>query len=83
MPEWKTEMKEIEIGKGTCITEGEEIAILTIGTIGNRIIELQKELPKNMVAHYNMRFVKPLDVDLLHTIFAKFKTIVTYLTKSK
>jgi len=75
--DWKQPFLEIEFGKGTCITEGEEIAVLTIGTIGNRIIELQKELPKNMVAHYNMRFVKPLDVDLLHTIFAKFKTIVT------
>ena len=75
--DWKQPFLEIEFGKGTCITEGEEIAVLTIGTIGNRIIELQKELPKNMVAHYNMRFVKPLDVDLLHTIFAKFKTIIT------
>jgi 1-deoxy-D-xylulose-5-phosphate synthase len=75
--EWKQPFSEIEIGKGTCITEGEEIAVLSFGTIGNRIIELQKELPKNRVAHYNMRFVKPLDVDLLHKIFSKFKTIVT------
>ena len=75
--DWKQPFSEIEIGKGTCISEGEEIAVLSIGTIGNRIIELQKELPKNKVAHYNMRFVKPLDVALLHTIFAKFKTIVT------
>jgi len=75
--DWKQPFSEIEIGKGTCITEGEEIAVLSIGTIGNTIIQLQKELPKDKVAHYNMRFVKPLDVELLHKIFAKFKTIVT------
>ncbi|GGK39001.1 MULTISPECIES: 1-deoxy-D-xylulose-5-phosphate synthase [Flavobacteriaceae] len=75
--DWKQPFSEIEIGKGICITEGKEIAVLSIGTIGNSIIELQNELPKNKVAHYNMRFVKPLDVALLHTIFAKFKTIIT------
>ncbi len=75
--DWKQPFSKIEIGKGVCITEGDEIAVLTIGTIGNSIIEIQQELPKNKIAHYNMRFVKPLDVDLLHTIFKKFKTIVT------
>ncbi|UMB53081.1 1-deoxy-D-xylulose-5-phosphate synthase [Lutibacter sp. A64] len=75
--DWKQPFSKIEIGKGVCITEGNEIAVLTIGTIGNSIIEIQQELPKNKIAHYNMRFVKPLDVDLLHTIFKKFKTIVT------
>jgi len=75
--DWKQSYSKIEIGKGICITEGKEIAVLTIGTIGNKIIEIQQELPKNKVAHYNMRFVKPLDVALLHTIFKKFKTIVT------
>ncbi len=74
---WKQPFSKLEIGKGICIKEGEEIAVLSIGTIGNRIIELQKELPKNKIAHYNMRFVKPLDFALLHTIFKKFKTIVT------
>lgn len=75
--DWRQPFSLIEMGKGTCISEGEEIAVLSIGAIGNRIIELQKELPKNKVAHYNMRFVKPLDVDMLHKIFTKFKTIVT------
>jgi len=75
--DWKQSYSKIEIGKGICITEGKEIAVLTIGTIGNKIIEIQQELPKNKVAHYNMRFVKPLDVALIHTIFKKFKTIVT------
>lgn len=75
--DWEQPFSTIEIGKGTCITEGSKIAVLTIGTIGNKIIELQNEFPKNEVAHYNMRFVKPLDTELLHHIFKKFNTIVT------
>jgi len=75
--DWKQPFSTIEIGKGTCITEGNEIAILSIGTIGNKIIEIQNSLPKNKFAHYNMRFVKPLDQTLLNQIFQKFKTIVT------
>lgn len=74
---WKQAFTKIEIGKGACISEGTDIAILSIGTIGNKIIELQKELPSNKFAHYNMRFVKPLDEVLLHTIFKKFNTIIT------
>ncbi|MGV8945184.1 MAG: 1-deoxy-D-xylulose-5-phosphate synthase [Lutibacter sp.] len=75
--DWKQPFSKIEIGKGNCISEGSEIAVLSIGTIGNILIELQAELPKNKVAHYNMRFVKPLDEALLHTVFKKFETIVT------
>ncbi len=75
--DWKQPFEKIEIGKGTCITEGEEVAVLSIGTIGNIIIELQAELVPNHIAHYNMRFVKPLDNDLLHKIFKKHKAIVT------
>jgi len=69
--------EKISIGKGTLISEGTDIAILTIGTIGNKIISIQKHLPKNVVSHYDMRFVKPLDTTLLYHIFDKFKTIVT------
>lgn len=74
---WELPFEKITFGKGSCITQGSDIAILSIGTIGNKIIEIQPELPKGKVAHYNMRFVKPLDEDLLHQIFSKFKTIVT------
>jgi 1-deoxy-D-xylulose-5-phosphate synthase len=74
---WKQPMTKIEIGKGECILEGSNIAMLSIGTIGNKIIELQPELPKNCIAHYNMRFVKPLDEGLLNAIFEKFNTIIT------
>ena len=75
--DWKQPFKKLEIGKAECVSEGNEIAVLTIGTIGNLLIKLQSELPKNKIAHYNMRFVKPLDETLLHTIFKKFNTIIT------
>ncbi|MFD1292813.1 1-deoxy-D-xylulose-5-phosphate synthase [Lutibacter holmesii] len=77
MLDWKQPFSTIKIGKGNCISEGNKIAVLTIGTIGNKIIELQPEFPKNEVAHYNMRFVKPLDTELLHQIFKKFNSIIT------
>ena len=75
--DWKQPFSTIEIGKGECISEGAKIAILSVGTIGNRIIELQNEFPENEVAHYNMRFVKPLDTKLLHQIFQEFDKIIT------
>jgi len=75
--DWKQPMQEIEIGKATCITEGNEIAVLSIGTIGNTIIDVQRDFPDLEISHFNMRFVKPLDEKLLHTIFEKHNTIVT------
>ena len=79
MPEWKTEMKEITIGTGRMIMDGKELAILTIGHIGNYAVEACKELQKHHLypGHYDMRFVKPLDEELLHKIFAKFPKILT------
>jgi len=74
---WKNKMKTIKIGTGECVSNGNEVAILTIGTIGSTILELQPELPKNKFAHYNMRFVKPLDGELLRQILNKFDHIVT------
>jgi len=80
---WKTPFEKMEIGKGICVQEGEKLAVLSIGTIGNTIIELQEKLPKDAVAHYNMRFVKPLDKQLLHLIFKQFDTILTLEEGSK
>ena len=79
MPDWKREMKEIEIGKGRKINSGTDIAILSIGAIGNLVVEAQqhfKELGIS-VAHYDMRFVKPLDIDILHQVFKQFENIIT------
>ena len=74
---WKTPFNKIEIGKGVQISEGNKVAVLTVGTIGNTIIEIENELPKNTISHFNMRFIKPLDEQLLHTTFKKFDSIIT------
>ena len=75
---WKQPFNKIEIGKGTCLKEGKAIAILSIGTIAKNVTEaiLQIENTKE-IAHYDMRFVKPLDEKLLHKIFKKFASIIT------
>lgn len=79
MPEWRTPMREIPVGQGRIVKEGEDVAILTIGHIGNYAIEACEMLAKEGLnpAHYDMRFVKPLDESLLHEIFGKFKKVVT------
>ena len=79
MTEWKTPFKEIKVGQGRKVTAGEDIAILTIGHPGNFAQEAIKEL-KGVgvsIAHYDMRFVKPLDTLLLHEVFGKFKKVIT------
>lgn len=79
MPEWKTPFKEIEIGKGRLVKEGEDVAILSIGHIGNLALDAAHKLDLSGIstALYDMRFVKPLDEELLHTVFSKFKKIIT------
>lgn len=79
MPEWKTEFKEIPIGKGRKIREGKDIAILSIGHVGNFVKEASKELAKKRIdiAHYDMRFVKPIDEEILHEVGKNFKSVIT------
>ena len=79
MTEWKTPMKFIKPGTGKKIKSGEDIAILSIGHIGNKAIEACEILSKEGVnmAHYDMRFAKPLDEIMLHEVFSKFKQIIT------
>lgn len=79
MPEWRTPFEEIEIGTGRKIKDGEEVALLTIGHIGNYALEACQMLTKKGLnpAHYDMRFVKPLDTKLLHEIFQKFDKVIT------
>ena len=79
MTEWKTPFKEIKVGQGRKVTAGEDIAILTIGHPGNFAQEAIKELKGAgvSIAHYDMRFVKPLDTLLLHEVFGKFKKVIT------
>jgi len=78
--DWKQPYKKIEIGKGIRIKKGTEIAILSIGHIGNSLQEVYTALTKNelgKISHYDMRFIKPLDYKLLHTIFKNHRTIIT------
>jgi len=79
LPNWKNEMKELTIGQGECLAEGNELALLSVGPIGIRAMEVVKTLKAEnvSVALYNMRFVKPLDENLLHEIGKKFSKVVT------
>jgi 1-deoxy-D-xylulose-5-phosphate synthase len=77
---WQNEMETIEIGKGETIYKGKDIAILSLGTIGNNakqaVEEIKKETGKE-IGLYNFRFLKPLDENLLNNILSKYKTIIT------
>lgn len=79
MPEWRTEMQKVAIGTGRKVSDGKNVAILTIGHIGNYATEAKEALAKEKInpAHYDMRFVKPLDEELLHDIFRNFNKVVT------
>jgi 1-deoxy-D-xylulose-5-phosphate synthase len=75
---WRTPMSELPIGKGQKIKDGEEIAILSLGHPGNFVKKAIEEIDnKQLIAHYDMRFLKPIDENLLHEVFKKFKTILT------
>lgn len=79
MPEWRTPLELIEVGKGRQIIQGEELAILTVGHIGNYIPKAISLLEADDVrpSHYDMRFVKPLDEALLHEICQRYTKILT------
>jgi 1-deoxy-D-xylulose-5-phosphate synthase len=79
MPNWRTPFEEIPIGKGRTIVEGEDLAILTIGHIGNYVTEAREILEEEEIfpGHFDIRFVKPLDEELLHDIFSRYQKIIT------
>ena len=79
MPQWRTPFQEIPIGKGRKIKDGEGIAILTLGHPGNFATNAIRELKMDGLnpAHYDMRFAKPLDEELLRDIFSKYSNILT------
>nr|WP_221279706.1 1-deoxy-D-xylulose-5-phosphate synthase [Algibacter amylolyticus] len=72
--DWKQPFSKIEIGKGVTLNKGNKLAVLSIGTMAQNVSEAIKDLN---VSHYDMRFVKPLDENLLHTIFKTYGTVVT------
>ena len=73
-PNWKSPFEAIEIGTGVQLEQGEDLAILSIGAISNAVTEAIDGLN---CGHYDMRFVKPLDESLLHTIFKTHSTLIT------
>jgi 1-deoxy-D-xylulose-5-phosphate synthase len=79
MPEWKTPLTAIEIGKGRKIKDGKEVAILSFGHPGNFATTAIRNLRSEGIdpAHYDIRFVKPLDEALLHEVFTNYTKIVT------
>ena len=79
MVDWQRPFKLIPVGKGRKICDGEDIALLTIGTIGNEAVKAVAKLNAEgyYPAHYDLRFVKPLDEALLHEVFQKYNKIIT------
>jgi 1-deoxy-D-xylulose-5-phosphate synthase len=79
MPEWKTPFEKMPIGKGRILKEGSDVAILSFGTAGNHVVQACDvlELEGISVAHYDVRFAKPLDEALLHSVFKQFSKLIT------
>ncbi len=79
MPKWETPLETLEIGKGQELRKGNEIAVLSIGTVGNYAMGAANELDAVgiQVGVYDMRYVKPLDEDLLHEVFNAYSQVVT------
>ena len=77
-PDWRSPFEEITIGTGRCLRAGTDVAVITLGPIGNDVAELLDEMQgTKQVAHYDLRFVKPLDENLLQDIGRKFNKIIT------
>ena len=82
--DWRCPLEEIPVGKGRCLREGDDIAIITLGPVGNNVTEAIASLTSMTsttsipsIAHYDLRFLKPLDEELLHEIGKKFSKIIT------
>jgi len=77
---WQNPFSSIEIGKAEIVKEGEEVAILTIGTVANNALEAIKSFPfsyQKKIGLIDIRFLKPLDETLLLQVFKNYKTIIT------
>lgn len=79
LTEWRCKLEAIPVGKGRLLREGTDIALLTIGPIGKSIASIADKAAKEGIgiAHYDMRFLKPIDEELLHEVARKFKQIIT------
>ncbi len=76
--DWHCPLEEVPVGKGRKLTDGDAMAVLSIGPVGNTVQQVIRALGQNAgMAHYDMRFLKPLDEDILHEVGRKFRRIVT------
>jgi 1-deoxy-D-xylulose-5-phosphate synthase len=74
LDDWQCPLEAVGVGKGRKLRDGSDVAVLSIGPIGN---DVEKAIAGTSVAHYDMRFLKPLDENILHEVGRKFKRIVT------
>ena len=78
LQDWRCPFEEIKVGTGRKLKDGTDIAVLSIGPIGNNVTRAIAELSNSeSVAHYDMRFLKPLDETILNEVGRKFKRIIT------
>lgn len=80
LPEWKCPFEELPIGKGRRLKSGTDLAVLTIGPIGNTAAQVIKQVEAShhcSIGHYDLRFLKPLDETLLHEVGQQFSRIIT------
>ena len=80
LQDWRCPLEEVKVGTGRKLKDGSDVAVLSIGPIGNNVteaIDSIKERSSLSVAHYDMRFLKPLDEQILDEVGRKFKRIVT------
>ena len=78
LQDWRCPLEEVKVGTGRKMHEGSDVAVLSIGPIGNNVTEAIEQLgDKVSVAHYDMRFLKPIDEDILEEVGRKFKHIIT------
>jgi 1-deoxy-D-xylulose-5-phosphate synthase len=77
--DWRCPLDTVEVGTGRKLTDGKDVAFLTIGPIGKQMETVVKEATEQgvSVAHYDMRFLKPIDEKILHEVGERFKYIVT------
>ena len=78
--DWRCPLEEVSVGKGRCLKQGSDLAVITIGPIGNtaaRAIAQAEAAQRLSIAHYDLRFLKPLDEELLREVGEKFQRIVT------
>jgi 1-deoxy-D-xylulose-5-phosphate synthase len=79
--DWRCPLEEIKVGTGRKLHDGSDVAVLSIGPIGNNVVEAIEELSsqsgQTSVAHYDMRFLKPIDETILQEVAEKFNRIIT------